>query len=543
MKPLNLSWSKEKIKPWSKSKIRQRSKSKTKGTSNTQTTTSVKVVVAKSESRQRSKPRTKGGQSDPQMTSLTKAQNNIHRHHDLNRIDSLCSPGSPYTPCRKVGSSRKREQMNGIVTSFQALAWDMKSVDSDEDEVHKGFDRYSSVEGSPIKKRKLDNKMNLIMTPIENPLHRLPPRMMLPRRSRRKQIKSSSVIGNRKKQVKRNIATTLANVKEDELGNSMYRPRSADDAFASKNANIFTRRSNNMNNHSGHSRAVPKCRVTRLDTTKNKDVRTKNKGVRRKDLEDTSYGRTNLSCKPRFALWSPIRRSVRFRSKDDDETETLDKKVTCEEKEPSTKPRFVVRSPIRMSRQRALMGQSGNLSPTSMDTSGTAPAKYIYASGSYNTVDDDALTFRTGTAGEQCKDLNVLTDAVCVGLENGISYANKKGRKVDAGCHSEGLLGGVVKSAAQIENTLVEEWNALGGKTAVDFEPAYECVNSTCADYDRANDRANDWLYGESESSEESTETNDKSESTGTNDKSESTEANNKSFRNTKKKRTWRLFG
>jgi len=307
----------------------------------------VKGLRAQSRSRQRSKPSQKGLQENPEIRSGVKVRPNISRQHDLNKIDALCSPGSPYPP-RKVGSSREREETNGFGTLNYLL--DTRSMDSDAEECHIGFDRYTSVEGSPIKKRKSENKENLVMTPTANPLHRLPLRMSRPGWSGRKEskdpIKSPTAIDKRKEQVKRDIATTLASMKEDELGNIMYNPRSETDVLANTKAKIFRRAPSNMNNHGGLSSAVPKYRGTRLDMSNNKDVQ-------RKDLKETSHGRKDVSCnekgcsvKPRFALWSQIRMSAhkilgkipetisdeRVQSTDYDQTEPFDKKVDCEEK-------------------------------------------------------------------------------------------------------------------------------------------------------------------------------------------------------------------
>jgi hypothetical protein len=342
--------------------------------------------------------------------------------------------------------------------SFHAHhSWDTKSLDSgvEEDYHDLGFDKYTSVEQRTTISSKSGNKENNPTTPIANPLHRLPPRMLWPGRSGRKQakglIKSSSVVCNRKEQLKRDIATAHANMKEDELGNIAYKPRSAANILASKNSNIFTRSLHHMNTDSEKINDVPKHHRTRLAETD--VVRSPFRLARQKALIEE------------------------YRSIDSDETEPFDDKFVIKKKKSSTKPKSELRdSSFRLDRQRVNMNQRVNFSPTSAATNDAAPTKYIYAFDSSNTMDDDdVLTFRT--KGE-CEDLTILNDTIC-----------------------EVVLGGMTESAIQMEENMLKEFNALGRTMDGDCEPVCGFVNSACAD----NDPVNPLLYAESEI----TETND----------------------------------
>eukprot|EP00979_Chaetoceros_neogracilis_P003430 scaffold592_cov272-Chaetoceros_neogracile.AAC.41 len=493
---------------------------------------------SKSKNNKRSKSRARGGLSD---VVLKVRHNNQRYRHDVNRIDSLFSPGSPYTP-KKYGRSKHREQMHDSPSFHAHHSWDTKSLDSgvEEDYHDLGFDKYTSVEQRTTISSKSGNKENNPTTPIANPLHRLPPRMLWPGRSGRKQakglVKSSSVVCNRKEQLKRDIATAHANMKEDELGNIAYKPRSAANILASKNSNIFTRSLHHMNTDSEKINDVPKHHRTRLAETD--VVRSPFRLARQKALIEE------------------------YRSIDSDETEPFDDKFVIKKKKSLTKPKSELRdSSFRLDRQRVNMNQRANFSPTSAATNDAAPTKYIYAFDSSNTMDDDdVLTFRT--EGE-CEDLTMLNDTIreCIGLGNGIIQTKESKLKVDVGC--EDILGGMTESTMQMDKSMVKEFNALGGTMDRDCEPVYGCevvlggmtdsamqmeenmvkefnalgrtmdgdcepvygfVDSTCAD----NDPVNPLLYAESEI----TETNDMDN-----------EGPFKVFRNALKSKSGKLFG
>jgi hypothetical protein len=349
MKILNRSWSKENMRSRSKSKNNKRSKS-----------------------------RARGGLSD---VVLKVRHNNQRYRHDVNRIDSLFSPGSPYTP-KKYGRSKRREQMHASPSFHAHHSWDTKSLDSgvEEDYHDLGFDKYTSVEQRTTISSKSGNKENNPTTPIANPLHHLPPRMLWPGRSGRKQakglVKSSSVVCNRKEQLKRDIATAHANMKEDELGNITYKPRSAANILASKNSNIEK------------ISDVPKHHRTSLAETATSDV-----------------------VRSPFRLARQRALIEEYRSIYTDLTE---------------------------------LNQRVNYSLTSATTNDTAPTKYIYAFDSSNTMDDDdVLTFRTKGECEDLTILNdTICEVVLGGMpesaiqmeENMVKEFNALGRRMDGDC-------------------------------------------------------------------------------------------------------------
>lgn len=228
MNPSSMNGSKENITPRLNSRI-SNSQRPSRGRANITSVALRTPKVAAVKTRRRSESKNKLSESLRMPANAMKVKSRNHRHgplHEQNnrhnqhhKIDSLMSP--------KQYSPRKREHivMGDVSSRFNALdPWDTNSLASAAEDMNS--DRYASIEQSPIKKRKAAissfDKGNSILSPIANPLHRFPPRVMQPRRNTPKvRIRSSNII-DRKEQVKRDIAATLARMKVDEPGNVNY---------------------------------------------------------------------------------------------------------------------------------------------------------------------------------------------------------------------------------------------------------------------------------------------------------------------------------
>jgi len=137
-------------------------------------------------------------------------------------------------------------------------------------------------------------------------------------------------------------------------------------------------------------------------------------------------------------------------------------------------------SPLRKRSHGALMGRKVNTSsPTLTKASNTSPV-YIYLSGQ-SSIYDDELTFNTTgsgiTVGRECGKLRGLNDAICIGLESGVSYAAEN--NIDPG---KELISDMAKNAKHMEGQMVEEIHALGETIGNDCEVIsgsyYEAANS-----------------------------------------------------------------
>ena len=405
MKPSSMNGSKENITPRLNSRISNSSQTLRGDRANITSVTlrTPKVAAAKTRKRAESKKNRLESLRTPVKAMQVKGRNHCHGPLHDRKIDSLMS--SP-----KLNCPTKREHifMDDVLSRFNAIdPWDTDSLASAAED--KNSDRYASIEQSPVKKRKdaissFFEKNNSILSPIANPLHRFPPRVMQPRRNTPMvRIRPSNIIG-RKEQVKRDIAATLARMKVDEPGNVNY------DGMPSTKSNKLQ--------HVSHYN-----------------------GAFNKNLK-------SFQARPKQIF-----------IKNSDETEQMNNT-----------------SPLRMSRRRALMDRNANtLSPTSTNATPT----YIYVGPS--TTYDDEITFDTSGSeiivGGECAELSALNDAICIGLENGVSYATEN-------THPRGkeLISDMVKNAAQMEGQMVEEVHALGETIGIDCEgitgSTYEAANS-----------------------------------------------------------------
>jgi len=445
---------------WSEENLRHRSNSRNRKS------TPTKKTRTKEKAKSRIKLKSRNNLQSPLQ--------DIHNRYGLNRVDSLLSPGSPYTPA-KQHSLRKREHMilDKVGSRFGALSpWDKDSLNLNPWDTHSlasgteedvGHDRYSSMEHSPVKTHRTAtssmNKGNSFYSPIANPLHRFPPRVMgSDRRKPEVQIRTTSM-ADRKEQVKRDIAATLAHMNEDELGNIIYKPRSAADILASKKSI----KSQDVNNYNGNLNGNLK-RVGWGEENKGNHYRGRPKPI-------TVEGARSID------------------SADDERLIKKISKVSIKEKKQVVKSNTRLRSPIRkFRRHKSLMDRSvKSLSPNSTHSSNTAPTKYIFAFGSANTYDDE-ITFHTNESaisiGRECDELRALNDTICIGLKNGVKYVNGNHLKDSAIAHGEELISDMVKNAAQMEGQMVQEFHALGEKMDTDCERIRGCEEITRSPYD-----------------------------------------------------------
>jgi len=275
------------------------------------------------------------------------------------------------------------------------------------------------------------------------------------------------MMADRKEQVKRDIAATLANMKEDELGNIIYNPRSAADIIASKKS----KRSQYVNNYDGN--------------LKRGETRPKGNSIEESRSEDSSYNERNTSQyvnKFNGNFFGNLKRGG-ARPKaitiegDRSSDETLIKKVSFDfdervgEKEKGLKSKIRKLSPIRKFRHKSLMDRSvKSLSPTSTNSSDTAPTKYIFAFGSANTYDDE-ITFHSNESGginigRECGELRALNDTICIGLERRL--------KCDKEINLKDTVIAQVKNAAQMD--------AMGEKMNKDCEGITVCEGITACE-------------------------------------------------------------
>jgi len=133
-------------------------------------------------------------------------------------------------------------------------------------------------------------------------------------------------------------------------------------------------------------------------------------------------------------------------------------------------------SSIRKRSHGALMGRDANASsPTLTKASNTSHAQ-IYLFGPSATYDDE-LTFNTTgsgmTVGRECTELRGLNDAICIGLESGVSYATEN--NIDDGKEQFRVM---AKNAKQMEGQMVEEIHALGETIENGCEGTSDAANS-----------------------------------------------------------------
>ena len=360
MKPSTMNRSKENITPRLNYRI-SNSQTPPRGRANTMTSVALrtpKVAAVKTKKRSKSKKNSYESLRTPVKAMKVKSRN--HRQGPLHeRKNYSLIMSSP-----KLNSPRKREHifMDDALSRCNAPdPWDMHSLASGiEEDV--GHDRYSSIEQSPVKKRKdaissFFDKGNSILSPIANPLHRFPPRVMQPRKNMPMvRIRPSNIIG-RKEQVKGDIAVTLARMKVDDPGNVNY------DGMPSTKSNKLQQ----VSHYNGaHNKNL-------------KSFKARPKQIFIKNSDETEQMNNT----------SPLRMSRR-RALMDRNANTLPPTST---KAGKTAPTYVYVGPS--------------------DTCDDEITFYSNGSGIINTV------------GGECTELSALNNTICIGLESGVGYATE----------------------------------------------------------------------------------------------------------------------
>jgi len=312
----------------------------------------------------------------------------------VNRLISLLSPGSPYS----INNGSKPDFLGWLQTEKEER-WDTRSMTSDVDEDDEGMDRYTSVFQSPVKKL----KSNSNRTPsgggrggysdsysasysdreqehyLVNPLHRQPPRYQVLMQTSSEQHRSRD-------------AVAVADI--DATNYFLQRPtttvkiKKPTQPQPNSNSNSNSNRDNNASN-----------RVTWV-VPKNKS---------------------------RFSLKKEAQAQVPAQAQEPaPATQVLANNVSNAITLSPNKSRFVLRSPIRKSRKESLFdGEGDDMSPTSTQTDGSGPTKYVYTFESASHEDDEDITFHTQDSSvnlaRECEDLHGMYRTAL--LLNAIRYA------------------------------------------------------------------------------------------------------------------------